>query len=437
MTLARTVPSSTRRGVTLTEVAAATASIAVLAGLTLPALARAGNDALTDMSLANLRVLGQAHAAYATEWNGRQATVIPDTYGAYGDSPNESRAGYITANGAQNLPGIGLGWDETAPGNIIFQQFQPITNITNARLMEPLIFDGISAELVRQFGSFRFSNAVQFRSYVSARFYDPVFYAPADAVVSPIVDPLFDSPHGFITTPAVPGLGSAPVWSSYILSPAAMFDPGVMRAEVATPNGFKGGWADPYSLDDGFRSPHFNAARYPNLKTLMIEHHWLQNAPKDPCNPAFESPTYAGCEPYYFNHSIDSAPATIFFDGSTRLLPTSEAVASDERLRAMNGGGDGTWSRTTPFGDDGYRSELSFDGTQVSHHVLTADGILGRDTLGPDKNPPDAGRPARRNDVFGGNRIGRGRVNVPDRRPTSPGDTSAAPVLLDHSGAGS
>jgi hypothetical protein len=47
----------------------------------------------------------------------------------------------------------------------------------------------------------------------------------------------------------------------------------------------------------------------------------------------------------------------------------------------MTGGVDGLWSRDTPFGESGYFGELSFDGTTVSHHILTTGGIRGRDTL--------------------------------------------------------
>ena len=44
---------------------------------------------------------------------------------------------------------------------------------------------------------------------------------------------------------------------------------------------------------------------------------------------------------------------------------------------------DGLWSRDTPLGADGYFIDLGFDDSPLSHHVLTTDGILGRDTLGP------------------------------------------------------
>ena len=48
---------------------------------------------------------------------------------------------------------------------------------------------------------------------------------------------------------------------------------------------------------------------------------------------------------------------------------------------------DGLWHRGTPFGDDGYYIPFGYDGVPLSHHILTTDGILGRDTLA--ETPPN------------------------------------------------
>ena len=55
---------------------------------------------------------------------------------------------------------------------------------------------------------------------------------------------------------------------------------------------------------------------------------------------------------------------------------------------------DGLWSRDTPFGANGYFIDLGFDGVPLSHHILTTDGILGRDTLGPGLPMPPLARKA-------------------------------------------
>jgi hypothetical protein len=70
-----------------------------------------------------------------------------------------------------------------------------------------------------------------------------------------------------------------------------------------------------------------------------------------------------------------------------RLLPNAEALWADEHM--IDQVGYGLWSRDTPFGEDGYFIDLGYDGTLLSHHVLTTDGILGRDTL---PYPPPSSR---------------------------------------------
>ena len=69
-------------------------------------------------------------------------------------------------------------------------------------------------------------------------------------------------------------------------------------------------------------------------------------------------------------------------DGHVRLLPNIEVVDADAQVLRQTAGVDGLWHRGTPLGTNGYFGEFSFDGTIVSHHILTTDGILGRDTLG-------------------------------------------------------
>ncbi len=39
------------------------------------------------------------------------------------------------------------------------------------------------------------------------------------------------------------------------------------------------------------------------------------------------------------------------------------------------------WSRDTPFGHDGYFIGSAFDFAETSYHILTVDGIRGRDTV--------------------------------------------------------
>jgi len=57
----------------------------------------------------------------------------------------------------------------------------------------------------------------------------------------------------------------------------------------------------------------------------MLEHHWLQQR-RSECNPGFVGGTYDGCEPYYFNHSWESVPVTVFYDGHVGGLGVREAA---------------------------------------------------------------------------------------------------------------
>jgi hypothetical protein len=166
-----------------------------------------------------------------------------------------------------------------------------------------------------------------------------------------------------------------------------MFNPEVMRHDDPK-NVNANGWVDPFELLDGFTSPSFAQFTYPALKTHMLEHHWLQNAPFDNCNPGWDPGTYGNgqgtCEPYYFNHGRASVPMTLFYDGHVEGVSVERAMDDDETVRAMTGSDNwGLWSKDTPWGEDGYFSEYAYDQAQTSFHILTTDGAEGRDVLSP------------------------------------------------------
>ena len=363
----------TRRAFSIAELVCALAVVSVLLAIVLPALGRTAKSSMLATSIGNLMDLGAAHALYANEWNGRQVQLVAGDISTYGDSSAEAFQNYNQANDP-NHPPVGLGWGGLEPiGRLVYYAFHVGNNDASNGVAIPLRFQGNTG---RYFGSFRIPNAKPFHDYVGGRFYDPTFYAPADRPVWERLETngCFENPDEFADcVPPEPGVGHVPAWSSYCLSPAALYHPDVMRHPA------DGGWQDPWSLDHAFETPGLLQARYPALKTLMLEHQWVQNAPKDPCNPNSAGSAFGGlCEPYYFNHSLDSAPATLFYDLSVRLLPNGEAKAADQQVQKQ--GGLGLWSRDTPFGPFGYLIEFGFDASPVSHHVLTTDGILGRDT---------------------------------------------------------
>jgi hypothetical protein len=228
----------------------------------------------------------------------------------------------------------------------------------------------INLEPDAAYGVFRLPQMKGLHDYVNGRFHDPVFYSPLDTKAYLAALPAFYEDCEFVQT-----AGTIP--SSYALSPAAMYHPDVLRAPS------EGGFQHPDTFDDGYRSPAVTQAEYAKQKTWMIEHNWLRSPPAA-CNPDYDDPFggFSGeCDPYLFNHGANAAPLTLFFDGSVRRLLTGAVVADDARMLKKTGGVDGLWSRDTPFGESGYFGDVSFDGTIVSHHILTTGGIRGRDTL--------------------------------------------------------
>ncbi|MDY7108652.1 MAG: hypothetical protein SYC29_08435, partial [Planctomycetota bacterium] len=373
---------------TIIELLVVVSIIALLIGILLPAISKARDQARLTISQTNLRNLSTAHANYAAEWNDRQFTLVNDNISRYGTSASNAYTGYADEVGDDHPPII-LGWapggggNNDSGGNRFWGYW--MSHGGNHGLCDPIVFPGGGYEHTVGFGAFRIPNAKQFNQYVNNRFYDPIWYAPKDTIVYDYVKSSFDHPGEY--NPDLPDFNGMVAWSSYCLSPAAMFAPQVM----AHPGPLEtDGWHDPYSLPGGFRSPSYSQALYPDLKTHMLEHHWIQQRRAE-CNPGFVGGTYGGCEPYYFNHGWESVPMAMFYDGHIESIGVREAIAADSRMVAQTGYEDwGLWSRDTPFGgteepypDGGYFMEMSYDTLSfTSFHVLTTDGIRGRDKLG-------------------------------------------------------
>ncbi|MCP3902560.1 MAG: type II secretion system protein, partial [Planctomycetes bacterium] len=295
---------TTRRAFTVIELLVVVSIIALLVGILLPAIGKARDQARVTISQSNLRNLATAHASYGAEFSDRQYTLINDNIAFYGGSTGAAFDGYIDAHGGgsginnpANHPPVYLGYGQDHDSGVyrMFAYKCERGQVANASLTQPIVF---TLGGLGYFGSFRLPNAQQFTQYTNGRFYDPIFYAPKDTEPIRSAQPCLDAPDDFCDLAIVnTNLGDIPAWSSYCLSPAAMFNPEVMRHnddDDTTSNG----WVSPWSLPAGFRSPSFSQAEYPGLKTHMLEHHWLQNNRVD-CNPGFQPGTYDGCEPYY------------------------------------------------------------------------------------------------------------------------------------------
>ena len=360
-----------RNGFAGADLVAAIIATVLFTAVVIPVVAGGRGDAMVEESMNNLKLLGFAHVLYAAEWDGRQITFVKDDISLFGNNVGDYNAaqGCGAANDDPDChPPVLAGWCEGG----LWAYWPAMAG--HYWVVEPIGFPGGPGGF-EGIGNFRILNASQFNQYANGRFYDSAFYAPADTVPLQLVEPLFDDPCGFAVE------GNPPYWISYTMSPAGMFHPDVMRSNAA------GGWQDPWDIDHGFAAPGFFEATYPALKTLMIEHHWLQGPPAD-CNPIFDPGTYDGCEPYYFNHGLESSPVTLFYDLSVRLLPNAEVLAADQQVLKDTGGVDGLWHRGTPFGEDGFFIPQGYDGVPLSHHILTTDGIKGRDTLGEQRPLP-------------------------------------------------
>jgi type II secretory pathway pseudopilin PulG len=339
----------------------------LLLAVLLPAVGKARDMGRMTISRSNLRQLALAHAAYAADWNDRQVTLVDDNFAGYGGDATSANDQYQVANGHPHPP-IFAGWGEIGVG----WGYWFDGGVSPGNLM-PINFEGP----LHCWGWFRLPNFKALNSYVNGRVYDPVFYAPKDHVVWAVLDETdcLNIPYEFVDCYVNSYDGDTLIKSSYCLSPAALLSPDVLRSEEA------GGYQDPWTFgfQASLRVPSMSQARYSNLKTQFIEHHWLQNTHND-CNGWFTGGSYDGCEPFYFNLGRESVPVTAFYDGHVRSLGVLEAMSADTRHRQQGHGG--LWSSDTPMGAEGYHMLDSWDLLNyTSFHILTTDGIKGRDTL--------------------------------------------------------
>ena len=142
-------------------------------------------------------------------------------------------------------------------------------------------------------------------------------------------------------------------------------------------------WKNPNTVAGGYRSPAVAMRTYPDLKTRMRAHSWLQNQEGPGINPNIDA------EPWYFHHGYNSAPATMFFDGHVSIMSVADAMESSSRAEGSAAGVaeikmKSLWHKGTPMGAAGYfGGAFTYDFlVDTSYHVLTTDGIQGRDTIG-------------------------------------------------------
>jgi len=377
MRTVRWTPRS-KTGFTIIELLVVVTIIALLIALLVPAIGKARDAALLTQSQGNLRNLAAACASYGAAWNDRQWTLCADDVGLYGSC---CYADYQAATGGCPASTV-LGYGGSCPpgqGPGLWGYWMPCMTGSypgNWVVTWPFQFGG-ACGASPGFGSWRMANAESFNKYVGGRFYDRTFYAPKDKVMLSRAECALDRGDDFTY---LQDMQEYIVFSTYVFSPAAMWSPDVLSSK---------GFRIPCSQSKAaWKSPAVGQASYPDLKTRMLEHQWLQNSPGMEYNYNITGTK----EPWYFNLGYNSSPCTMFFDGHISVAGVAGAMNADQQVYAQNqaaGGGivePGLWVRNIGQGPwtgwGGYYTIAAYDTlVNSSYHVFTTDGILGRDFL--------------------------------------------------------
>ncbi|MCE9619776.1 MAG: prepilin-type N-terminal cleavage/methylation domain-containing protein [Planctomycetes bacterium] len=390
-----------RTGFTIIELLVVVSIIGLLLSLLIPAVGKARDSALTTQSLANLRNMSAACGSYGADWSDRQVTFIFDDLAQPLTSITTSaEAQYRAATGAcppSLILGYGgyIGKCNTGGGIWAWWTCCEAPSACEAPSLSyslPIILSSTwnSSPGTDGAGAWRTPNARSFSQYINSKFYDKVFYAPKDKYTMERAQPAFEKGDDFAMLCEDP---DGWIESTYCFSPAAMFGPDAFGSRKGCIS-FTGAGLPPAI----FRSPSVGQAAFPDLKTRMLEHQWLQNKEGPDFNPKFSNDT-----PYFFNQCVNSAPATLFYDGHVSLSGCNDSMSANAQVRDSNGLSNSTskekglyandtistlpgpWGNyggyfTGPEGKEG--ANFNYD-TQVntSFHVFTIDGILGRDFL--------------------------------------------------------
>jgi len=240
------------------------------------------------------------------------------------------------------------------------------------------------------FGTWRYPNALQLAEYMNGLPLHKAYFSPKDTIALRALEGC-DTLNGSycVSSRGQSIWGWDAAWnsnmilapSSYCISPAMMYNAQVYAwnddADIT--------FTDPMDINTGFRPSTKDQAQFPNLKSWLMEHYWLQNSVTD-CSMNWGGTWFDnldgcwdGCEPFHFNNSYKSAPVTAFSDGHVGSFEVAQAERDDNLVAADNG--MGLWHRETGDGGNGYFTGYGSDWVSWSGHTHTLRGIKGRDIL--------------------------------------------------------
>ena len=375
-----------RRAFTLIELLVVISIISLLIAILLPAIGKAKDAALVTQSSANISNLAKAGYTYAADWTDRHFTACPDDLGVSGFGTYANTVGCPS----QQLLGfdtIGQLWGYWVAGALCPQT---VGGAGNWQVLIPFTFaspgcggpGNESNPYDNSFGAYEMPNTKAYNAYLNGRFYDKVFFAPKDRVG------LLAADFGLINEGEfTPGTGGAVIFPTYCWSPANMMNPNVLRSS------FSGTATDCNSVGNlaasgiaSYRAPKLGHSRFPELKTFFIEKLWLQNREGGEYNYNCGTKRL-----WLFNEGYNSSPVCAFVDGHVAQAGMNTAVNDQTRVEGTNTMatcplGKGLWHKGTPAGATGWFTNGAgydplIDMRPTSFHILTTDGILGRDNL--------------------------------------------------------
>ncbi|MHC4650924.1 MAG: type II secretion system protein [Planctomycetota bacterium] len=178
-------------GFTIIELLVVVSIIALLVGILLPAIGKARDNSRVNTSKSNLRQMGVAHKAYATDWADRHLTLVRDNLGLYGgDLARYSQEVYGGGGGFDIHPPVIAGWGYTPSGSYVAWALW--ANQGNAVYFQPINFPGPpnNSDSAEAWGWFRFGHHPRpFHDYLNGKYYDEVYFAPKDRVLLNQVEP--------------------------------------------------------------------------------------------------------------------------------------------------------------------------------------------------------------------------------------------------------